>query len=308
MPTCNLCGTFFETATNLLWKKDGFDIVECPVCTLICRAEMPSRDELSAVYGDEYFRQAAGDIGGQGYLDYVAGDASHRATARGRLRLLARYVEAGELLDVGTAAGFFVDEAGRAGWTASGIDIAPSMVEWGRRELGVRLIATDLAGLPLEPGSLDAVTMWDYIEHSRDPQSDIRSAHRFLRPGGLLAMSTGDIATPAARISGSRWHLLTPRHHNYFFSADTLRQLLEANGFDILHLKHPGATYSLSYLAHKVRTVHDSRATRALVRSLERWPIGRLAVPANLRDIATVVAVRRASAADRERQRPVRLA
>ena len=32
-----------------------------------------------------------------------------------------------------------------------------------------------------------------------------------------LALSTGDVGSLAARLSGSRWHLLTPRHHNYFF-------------------------------------------------------------------------------------------
>ena len=96
-----------------------------------------------------------------------------------------------------------------------------------------------------------------------------------------------------ARLSGPRWHLLTPRHHNFFFSARTVCALLKRRGFDVIYAGHPGAAYSLSYLAHKGRTVLDSGATRAVANALERSTLGRVAVPVNLGDIVTIVAGRR---------------
>src|SRR6185437_6301162 len=151
------------------------------------------------IYGLDYFQ---GDA--TGYLDYVGDADLHRAAARNRLELLEGLVARGALLDVGAAAGFFVDEARARGWDARGIDVSQPMVEWGRRTLEVPLERATLAEADVPDESLGALTMWDYIEHSLDPAADLRRARDLLRPGGVLALSTGDAATPVARLSGSR--------------------------------------------------------------------------------------------------------
>ena len=288
--TCVVCGAHVDRVACLRWRKDGWDILRCPSCGLIFRSVLPSAAELDDIYADAYFDAAAGDIGGQGYSDYVGEAELHRESARDRLRLLARFVEPGRLLDVGAAAGFFVDEAGSAGWDAAGIDIAPSMVGWGREHLGVRLELGALASSEQAPESLAAVTMWDYIEHATDPRGDVEAAFRLLQPGGVLALSTGDVDSLAARISGRRWHLLTPRHHNYYFSAGTLDRLLESVGYELLWTGHPGHRYTLRHLAHKSRTMVDVAPLRGLSDRLDATRAGAVRIPVNLWDIVTVVA------------------
>jgi hypothetical protein len=97
---------------------------------------------------------------------------------------------------------------------------------------------------------------WDYIEHWIDPSGDVRAAGELLRTGGALALSTGDIGSLLARLSGRRWHLLTPRHHNFYFSVPTMRRLLERAGFTIDFMGHPSSPYSLSVLPAKAG--HDA--------------------------------------------------
>jgi 2-polyprenyl-3-methyl-5-hydroxy-6-metoxy-1,4-benzoquinol methylase len=287
---CNLCGTEIEPGAHLRWRKDGYDIVECPRCGLLFRAELPTREELDAVYDETYFR-ALTDAGAQGYLDYVGEEHWHRENARRRLERLERLTPIGRLLDIGAAAGFFVDEAGGRGWQAQGLDVSTPMVTWGREHLGVHLDLGDVAEVTLPEAAFDAVTMWDYIEHSRDPAGDLDAARAALRPGGILVVSTGDAAALAARLSGSRWHLLTPRHHNYFFTRATISALLERHRFRVLALGHPGAHYPLSYLCFKLRTLVDARPVRAVATRVEGSSAGKLALPVNLFDIITVIAV-----------------
>lgn len=277
------------------WRKDGYDIVECPSCGLLFRAQLPSRAELQAIYGESYFSSAAGDTKGQGYLDYVGEERLHRTAARRRLERLEQVIGSGRLLDVGAAAGFFVDEAGSRGWEACGIDISPTMVRWGHEQLGVDLTVGDLQDLEPSSGPFDVVTMWDYLEHSRDPAADVARARMLLRPGGVLALSTGDAATLVARLCGIRWHLLTPRHHNYFFTSRTVSDLLLRHGFEVRSSGHPGNAYSIAYLAYKLRTLLDTKAVRAFSALSERRFLSRLAVPINLFDIVTVIAVKRSS-------------
>jgi 2-polyprenyl-3-methyl-5-hydroxy-6-metoxy-1,4-benzoquinol methylase len=281
--SCAVCGHSFDPAAHVRWTKDGFVIVCCPSCGLLFRRDLPSTEELDAIYGPAYFSGDA-QLHGQGYLDYTGDADAHRAISRRRLAALENLADRGRLLDVGTAAGFFVDEARARGWEAAGIDVSEAMVSWGRRELDVPLERATLASAAVPEGSLDVLTMWDYIEHSLEPRRDLERAHTLLREGGVLALSTGDASSLVARVSGRHWHLLTPRHHNFFFSAATLRELIERTNFEIVRLDHRGSRYPVRYLLHKLkltsRVIADSR-------------VGALTLPVNLWDIATVFARRR---------------
>jgi SAM-dependent methyltransferase len=288
---CNLCQAAFPDNATTRLVKDGYAIAQCLSCGLLFRVERPSPGEVATLYGPEYFVAAAGSLGSEGYLDYVGDEDVHRANARRRLRRISRIAPPGTLLDVGSAAGFFVSEARAAGWDARGIDISSDMVSWGVARLDVDLVRTSLADAQSDRTEA-CITMWDYLEHSLDPRGDIERAFTRLRPGGVLALSTGDVGSPIARISLRRWHLMTPRHHNYYFSAVTIRRLLRSTGFDVLSLEHPASVYPLRYLAHKGGLILDTSVVRAVSRRLANSRAGSWAVPVNLWDVMTVIAQR----------------
>jgi predicted Zn finger-like uncharacterized protein len=288
---CNLCETSFASDEHLLLVKDGHAIVRCPSCGLVFRARLPTEEEVDALYGADYFAAASGELGHEGYLDYVGDEGAHRANARRRLARLARFATPGALLDVGCAAGFFVDEASRAGWDARGIDVSAGMVEWGVRHLGARLEVGTFAD-EKQGRTESCITMWDYLEHALDPRGDVELAYTRLRPGGVLALSTGDVGSALARLSLRRWHLLTPRHHNFYFSGATMRRLLRTVGFDVVYLGHPGSVFPLRYLAHKAGLVLDLSPVHAAARRIDESSAGSWTLPVNLLDVMTVIARR----------------
>jgi 2-polyprenyl-3-methyl-5-hydroxy-6-metoxy-1,4-benzoquinol methylase len=272
--------------------KDGHEILRCPSCGLLFRGDLPVPEALPRIYGETYFRAPDDDLGGRGYADYLADETEHRRNARRRLRLLSRYTSPGRLLDVGCAAGFFLDQARRAGWVIAGIDISTPMTTWARDQL--RLPVMTGRFMDAEPGDapFDALTMWDYIEHVLDPRAELARAARLLRPSGILALSTGDAGSPIARISGKRWHLLTPTHHNFFFTRAQLARYLEDQGFEILAANYVWSSYSLAYLAHKSQTVVSVPTLRRLIKAMGQSPLGALRIPMNLYDIVTIIARR----------------
>jgi SAM-dependent methyltransferase len=294
LSTCVLCRAQVEPATALVWRKDGYDIVRCPSCGLVFRAQPPEEQALDRIYDEDYFRDRPERASRHGYADYLRDASLHRANARRRLRLLAEQTpHRGRLLDVGCAGGFFVDEARRAGWEASGVDVSTAMADWARSQLGVAVVCASFARAELEPPPLDAITMWDYIEHSIDPRNDLAKASKHLRRGGILALSTGDIGTLSARLARRRWHLLTPEHHNFFFETRTLGRLLEATGFDVLEARHRSSLYSIGHVLYKLGELGSLDATRRAAGRLGRSWLGSSGVPLNLFDIVTVVARRR---------------
>ena len=292
-PRCKVCEAPVDPENDAVWTKDGLVILRCSSCGLLYRASLPSSEELSGLYDSSYFRAEERSQRGEGYADYVGEADLHRLNARRRLSFLEGLTRPGSLLDVGCAAGFFLDEARANGWQVTGVELSAEMAEWASGTLGLEsVIQGSFTGLAWNEGTFDCVTMWDYIEHTIDPLSELRLAHKVLRPGGLLVLSTGDAGSVVARLSGRRWHLLTPRHHNYFFTRSSLLLGLERAGFGVLAVRHFGARYSTRYLAHKLRTLVDVRPLRRLERTLGGSRMGAVGVPVNLGDIVTIVARR----------------
>lgn len=291
---CNLCRTVVPPDQTPHWIKDGYGIFSCDSCGLLFRGDLPTDSDLASIYSQGYFASDR-NSGSDGYDDYLGDANEHRMTARKRLVHLNEVTSPGRLLDVGSAAGFFMDEAREYGWEVQGIDISATMVVWGRDRLGLDIAKGLFQRVEYPDGAFDAVTMWDYIEHSIDPSADLLKAARVLRPSGILMLSTGDAASLVARLSGKRWHLLTPRHHNFFFTIKTLRRLLADAGFEVISVKRPGSYYSIRYVCHKMGTIAPySRVVRKLTKLIGARPIGKRSIRLNLGDIVTVTARKRA--------------
>jgi predicted TPR repeat methyltransferase len=112
--------------------------------------------------------------------------------------------------------------------------------------------------------------MWDVIEHLPNPRATLEAAASWLRPGGVLALSTGDVNSLAARIHGRHWGLLTPPWHQFYFSRGTMRRLLEDVGFQVVRIGGDGTV-----------AVDDGssrpRVPDVLARALQSRPVSTLA-------------------------------
>lgn len=297
--TCRLCGCEVGPPLRARWQKDGFDIIECPGCGLLARRDLPTDDELPEIYAESYFRRPEDGEDAQGYLDYLADEETHLIAARKRLERLDRWTgPPGRLLDVGCASGFFLAEARERGWHIEGVDVSAAMAAAAGERFGLRVRTATFADVEVD-GPFDCVTMWDYLEHAVDPVGDARRAAGLLRPGGVLALSTGDAGSLSARVAGSRWHLLTPRHHNFFFRRRDVRRVLGAAGLEVVEDGAWARWASIGYLLYKLGVVAPrSRVVSRLARAVRRRRIGSVVVPVNLLDVMTVVA-RKPSASPR---------
>lgn len=152
---------------------------------------------------------------------------------RRHLVQMARYAPpGGELLEIGCAYGFFLDEARHSYAKVSGIDIAGAAIQHAKRTLGLDVEARDFLELP--PGRrADVICLWDTVEHLPRPEAVLEKARDVLAPGGWLFLTTGDIGSLNARLRGSRWRHIHPPSHLHYFSRATMRRLLERLGYEV---------------------------------------------------------------------------
>ncbi|UPT75932.1 MAG: methyltransferase domain-containing protein [Elusimicrobiota bacterium] len=187
---CELCGS--SAAPAPLYPAKG--IVTCASCGLAYFPQGDGFDPASA-YGGDYFK------GGE-YLDYERDKRVLQRNFGERVReLRALAPEARDLLEIGSAYGYFLELA-RAHWRVRGLDVSEAAAAAARERFGVDVRAADFLSLPDEPESVDLVCLWDTIEHLAHPVRVIEKAAHWLRPGGHLVMTTGDLSSALARRRG----------------------------------------------------------------------------------------------------------
>ncbi len=260
-------------------------LVTCRGCGLLYYPRPVPPDELAALYDEGYFR-------GEEYHDYLADAPVHRANFRARVRALRPWVPTGgSLFEIGCAYGLFLDEA-RALWRVAGCDLSPAPCAHARERLGLDVACGDFLDCALAPGSFDAFVLWDTVEHLADPAGYLARIAAVSGPGGVVALTTGDLGSPLARWRGERWRQIHPPTHLWYFSRRTLGRLFERHGFEPVTWRRIGVWRSLSqFLAGRAGAGGDGR--RRLLAAARRTGIGRLRIWLNTGDLLFVVARKR---------------
>lgn len=128
------------------------------------------------------------------------------------------------VLDVGCAAGHFLDGARALGMETVGIEPGPAGADASGK--GHRVLRTWLREADLGGRKFDAVSLWEVIEHVPEPLELIHEAARHLRPGGVLALSTPSMSGLPALLLGKRFPMVTPPEHLTLLSREGLKRLL----------------------------------------------------------------------------------
>jgi SAM-dependent methyltransferase len=98
------------------------------------------------------------------------------------------------LLDIATGPGVVAAHAARRGARVTGIDISSQMVALAARiSPGSTFLEADVASLPFEPSSFDAVVCAFGIGHFPSATNAMRECGRVLAPGGRLAVAWWDL-------------------------------------------------------------------------------------------------------------------
>ena len=134
-------------------------------------------------------------------------------------------LQAAKVLDVGCGAGLLSEALAREGAHVTATDLAPELIKVARlhrleSKVEVDYLLQSVESLAEErPGSFDAITCMEMLEHVPDPASIIGACATLLKPGGRLFLSTLN-RTPAAfalAIVGAEYvaRLLPKGTHHY---------------------------------------------------------------------------------------------
>jgi len=259
---CPLCGAE-EFAPRV--AQAGFRMVECASCGLWYLNPMPTRAALEALYGSAYYESA--DACGGGYADYASMAEDHRDTFRRRLALVEGHVGQGRLLDVGAGYGYLADAATprfAERWVVEMSAAAARQVSSAHK-----VVVGDIESVELPRDYFDVVSLQDCLEHLPDPGAALERIRGVLRPGGALFAVTPNVDSWVSRVQRDNWVSLKFPEHVILYSRETLRRVLEGNGFAVESMTPAGQYARLDFLAERVAKGYPQLA-RTLARVARR--------------------------------------
>jgi SAM-dependent methyltransferase len=209
-----------------------------------------------------------GDAHGLIEEDYDQGYVGHRidpffeAQCRNVLRSEIGELRAppATLLDVGCGNGGFLLAAQDAGYEALGVDISAGAIDIvssrGGKAILVDFLAHDFGR------TFDIISMWDVVEHLREPVRFFQRARELLNSGGILLVKTPGVGRQALALTRvrPRWAggLLQAPHHVQYWTQESMDAIMRRAGFARV-VYWPG------------RSFRSAPETRSPVRKARRW-------------------------------------
>ena len=252
---CRCCGsrrvTLRGTRHSRFLGRD-FDFWHCPACDFMFVEAFSGY----AIYNEAYYRGQGPDP----YVDYESEYRDYRATERlvefdDLWRVATGFIAdnipegAVEWLDFGCGAGgllkYLKDRAelrsGGKSWPLrlTGHDVG-TYADRLRRDDGFRILGP--AELESEPSAgYDVISLVEVVEHIEFPDPVFALAARLLKPGGLLLVTTGNIASLVARSKGLDYGYIMPEVHVSYFTPRALRIIYARHGLVPIRFRYDGA-------------------------------------------------------------------
>ena len=229
---CHVCGgNEFKRLYSVVDTNQGvpgkWDILQCQACGLGILDPMPSPEDISSYYQDNFYSKEEQCRFNPLVEALRLGFGSLRTWG---LRSLVR--TPGRVLDYGSGAGHFVTAMKRLGWDVASVDIAnqDDIPTLGRDTV---VMEGEKPHIDYPDNYFDVVSLWYVIEHVISPRETLKEVRRVLKPGGTLLLAQQDFASIQAKVFGPNWLILDPPRHLYQFDKVNLTRLCNEIGFSL---------------------------------------------------------------------------
>lgn len=278
---CDLCG-------NTSWQRHSGKLLKCSNCGLIVADLDFNKVQLEVIYSNDYFF-------GEEYYNYIDDRVALEYNFNKRLKQLNSYLAGRDLLEIGCAYGFFINLARKYCRSVVGYEINMEAIEFARKNFNLDVVNAEYSSADKK---YDVICMWDVIEHLSSPSQTIALVSASLNPGGIVALTTGDVGSLVARVRGDKWRLVHPPSHLYYFDRITIIKLLEKHGLRLKYFGHPKIYRNLGSVLKQI-IINKEKAGRKLLllkviqKIINNIGLGRFNFGINLYDIMEVVAVKK---------------
>lgn len=234
------CPACSSAKAKIKYRKFGFTYPQCQNCQTVYMSPRPTveiiMNFLKVSQNYKYWNK---------YIFPASEDSRREQIFKPRVdRILdicrRLSVPTNSLVEVGSGHGTFLEELKRRKVFKSVIGIEPSPT-WAEscRERGIEIIEQVIEEIPKGTLKANVVVNFEVIEHLFSPRDFVRACFNILDKKGFLILTCPNIKGFDIQILGVLSHTIDAEHINYFHP-DSLKYLLESEGFKVIEKQTPG--------------------------------------------------------------------
>jgi SAM-dependent methyltransferase len=214
---------------DLLLDMPGeFQFVKCCNCGLLRQNPYLDWDDLKNYYPDNY----------ASYQPQTSTITSHmhrwdkRYGLWKRVKIINKYKPSGTWVDIGAGTGRILQEASLwKKWKLLAVEPVKHAAEYIQNNSDIIVINNQFEDLEGFENHFDIVTMWDVIEHLKNPITCLTKVRDILKPGGIFVFSTPNLKSWDRKVFNKYWVGYDLPRHLHLFPDNLLLQILEDIGF-----------------------------------------------------------------------------
>jgi len=214
---------------------EAFPIVECRACSLRFTQNIPNADSIASYYeSSEYISHSNTS---KGIINRLYKFVRNRTMIKKR-KLIEKITgeQKGQILDVGSGIGTFLNEMKKNGWQVKGLEPDATARRKAKELYQLELNDTNLF-YKLNALSFDVITLWHVLEHVHDLARYIQQLKLLLKDEGKLFIAVPNYTSKDATIYKEYWAAYDVPRHLYHFSPQAMQVLVEKNGLKLLQYK-----------------------------------------------------------------------
>jgi glycosyltransferase involved in cell wall biosynthesis/2-polyprenyl-3-methyl-5-hydroxy-6-metoxy-1,4-benzoquinol methylase len=250
------------------------EYLRCNVCSTLMSKSFPSADvtaitnEESDFYGKKYWLDhQVEELGLASIVERSRSDLLDRC-GWWLAQVLEFRLPPVRLLEIGCSHGAFLALTELAGFSVTGLELSPWVVDFARRSFGVDVRIGPIERQGFQPGSFDVICLFDVLEHLQDPVRTLECCTQVLTPNGILVVQTPRY--PFQMDFGElqeRRHpflqMMLPDEHFFLFSEESVKRLIsEAGLFAYEFVPACFAHYDMMFVAGKGSLAKNSPQTK----------------------------------------------
>lgn len=242
----------FLICTDYFVSGEQFSIKQCNSCGFKITENIEDEENIGRYYQSENYISHSNTS--KGLVNSVY-HSVRKYMLRRKKRLIekATSLKTGQILDVGTGTGFFLNEMKENGWQVTGTEKSSDARDFAKKEFGLDNLPSEKL-FTLKEKSFDVITLWHVLEHIHLLNENMETFHDLLREKGKLIIAVPNHNSTDAQHYKEFWAAYDVPRHIWHFAPKQMKLLAEKHEFKFTSLHTmPFDSFYVSMLSEKYK-------------------------------------------------------
>ncbi|QQS52538.1 MAG: class I SAM-dependent methyltransferase [Bacteroidota bacterium] len=226
--------TPFINCKDYFVSGETFELYHCKDCGFIFTQHIPTASEIGPYYQSETYISHSNSR--QGITNKLYHTVRNIMLHR-KYRLIKKYTDGKELLDIGCGTGHFANYMHKMGYHSKGLEPDANARKFAREQFHLPVEEPEKVLAEDHTDQYNVITLWHVLEHLHDPARYLAWIHCALKNEGVLVIALPNCSSLDAQFFKAYWAAYDVPRHIWHFTPKTFTAFALKSGFSVQQIK-----------------------------------------------------------------------